>query len=303
VRRRESSQKTKLACSAADARLGSSGSGNFTERPIQPHADRLRISFVTFCDAHTASICAFTLIELLVVIAIVATLAALLLPSLSKAKASAQSVQCNSNLRQLQLAWLSYAHDNQDRLVPNWTMFPSWPTDYRDSYSTTNSWVAGSAMKSDSADGIRGGALSRDTASVGIYRCPSDKSLWSYADRRATRPFDVALSVAMNGGFNGDNGKALHPMVVEKLAEIRRPGSVFTFIDEEEASMASGAFFVPTDQSNIWWMIPGYRDKGCGANVAFADGHASFHKWKYLRRTRTGPETPVRNEQDRADLA
>jgi hypothetical protein len=25
----------------------------------------------------------------------------------------------------LQLAWLNYAHDNQDRLVPNWTIFPS----------------------------------------------------------------------------------------------------------------------------------------------------------------------------------
>ena len=50
-------------------------------------------------------------------------------------------------------------------------------------------------------------------------------------------------------------------------------------------------------------MIPGYRDRGCGANLAFADGHVGFKKWQYLGRTRTGPETPVRNEQDRADLA
>ena len=64
----------------------------------------------------------------------------------------------------------------------------------------------------------------------------------------------------MNGGYNGANGKALDSTVVEKLAEIRRPGSVFTFMDEEEASMTSGAFFVPTNQSNIWWMdtrLPG----------------------------------------------
>ena len=107
----------------------------------------------------------------------------------------------------------------------------------------------------------------------------------------------------MNGGYNGANGKALDSTVVEKLAEIRRPGSVFTFMDEEEASMASGAFFVSAVQNNIWWMIPGYRDRGCGANVAFADGHVSFKKWQYLGRRRTGPETPVRNEQDRADLA
>ena len=160
-------------------------------------------------------------------------------------------------------------------------------------------------MLSDSTDGIRQGALWPHTQGEGIYRCPSDKSLWPYGSRRAPRPFDVALSVWMNGGFNGANGKALNPEVVEKLAEIHRPGSVFTFMDEEAASMASGAFFVPTVRSNIWWMIPGCRDRGCGANVAFADGHANFHKWKYLGRTRTGPETPVRNdnEQDRADLA
>ncbi len=59
----------------------------------------------------------FTLIELLVVLSIISLLVMIGLPSLARARLLAKGVICRSNLRQLVMANLTYADENDDRLV------------------------------------------------------------------------------------------------------------------------------------------------------------------------------------------
>ena len=67
------------------------------------------------CDKKTK---AFTLIELLVVISVVALLMAILMPALGAARSQSRSLACKSNLRQLLIASIGYATENDGFYVP-----------------------------------------------------------------------------------------------------------------------------------------------------------------------------------------
>src|SRR5450432_673168 len=102
----------------------------------------------------TADCGGFTLIELLVVIAIIAILAAMLLPALSKAKATSQSVACLSNLKQLQLGYLMYLSDNNDWLPPDNARTISGYIQ-----NLAGSWVVGNAQRDVNTTNIQAGVI------------------------------------------------------------------------------------------------------------------------------------------------
>jgi len=102
----------------------------------------------------------FTLIELLVVIAIIGLLASWLLPVLGRAKRTAATVACLSNLHQIGLALNIYEPENNNRL-PNCLMLPNQPLP-----DDTN---AQSIVLT----------LQPELQNSNVFHCPADQSLFA----------------------------------------------------------------------------------------------------------------------------
>jgi prepilin-type N-terminal cleavage/methylation domain-containing protein/prepilin-type processing-associated H-X9-DG protein len=225
---------------------------------------------------------AFTLIELLVVIAIIAILAAMLLPALAKAKAKAQDISCRNNLRQLQLCWHLYVDDNNQVLPP----ISVWPTS-NGWESREPSWVVGDAKDDVSTTNLQRGLLFPYNRSVGIYRCPADKTTVvgnPSALQTRTYELDASLNCWYMGGIPPWYP---NPWERRKFSDLVKPQptDVMTFIDSHPPTGDSADFtqsYRETAGVDAWSSLPGEQHNR-GANLAFADGHVEHWRWRWGR--------------------
>jgi type II secretory pathway pseudopilin PulG len=111
-----------------------------------------------------------------VVIAIIAVLMAILMPALNRAREQGKRAMCLNNLKQLSLAWILYADDNDDKIVsgaggvdrsyngkpePPWVGI-CWASDYQS---------GGQMPEEQQKEQLRDGALWPFVKDIKVYRC------------------------------------------------------------------------------------------------------------------------------------
>jgi prepilin-type N-terminal cleavage/methylation domain-containing protein/prepilin-type processing-associated H-X9-DG protein len=232
----------------------------------------------------------FTLIELLVVIAIIAILMAILMPALKRAREQGKRAVCLNSLKQLAMAWIVYADDNDDKVVNgeaeyNQSMIGQCTTPRGGRHDREKWWVgtdcapgfmSGEQLEEDiQISAIRAGALFPYAPSTKVYQCPTGIR----GEMRTYTITDAINGLPREGTFSGNKGIKVGrtTLWVKRRSEIVVPGPSFrlVFLDEGRVTPDSYACHYVNAR---WWDPPHVRH-GDGTNVSFADGHSAYWKW------------------------
>ena len=220
---------------------------------------------------------AFTLVELVVVILTIAILGALLLPALANPQLKDQEMTCLNNVKQLQIAWMSYAGDNAGKIPQNVANGGTYSQTGMEPVSLPGrawaSWVLGDAINPTLAL-ITNGLIYPYVGNWQSYKCPADVKLNS-----TNGP--TLRSYSMNAWMNSNPQWAADHINFKTLAGINSnmpPALALVFIEENPASINDGYWVQDLDFPTLWVDVPAvfHLNAGC---MSFADGHCQTRKW------------------------